>query len=506
MKFIDKFLCKLFSSYSVIDAKENDQTFSCNLICLENSSIDEPSVISEYTFLQNSDQFVLTITVDESDPIVFNSNTDNIPEFIVKLKEELNDNNFTEIKANINIHKSNIDGKITIYDLDIFSKTLEKLTISEAFVVFTRAFNSFGVINFLVFDLANLFGSQNINFISHTNSTVSIKNDRQLILEKIKTVSYYENISSHSLIPDDFKLEIESPNKTLNFLFDQFSKTLSVIYLFDITSLKNNILNYKINGYISISSKTDVIKDFANSSQEYFNIYKWVYSGGNLNDKIGLARNILSLHFKKTGELELQGNSFQSIQSSYKVYEKQNIKQYIEIRNKISDQLLDFNNRANKLIETFASGFQKSALALITFYISAIAIKVLGKGDFIQIFTIEATLLSIAFIITSYIYYKAARWEVIEQRKRFVESYANLKERYTDLLDKEDINRIVNNDKEFNSDLKFIDDKLNTYSNLWKYFLLTLLITTLILFGIYCLTTFLQTNFAHVVFGNSCNC
>ena len=40
-----------------------------------------------------------------------------------------------------------------------------------------------------------------------------------------------------------------------------------------------------------------------NKIEEYFEIYKWVYNGGNLNDKIGLARNIISLHFLKKGEL-----------------------------------------------------------------------------------------------------------------------------------------------------------------------------------------------------------
>src|SRR5690606_13634802 len=109
--------------------------------------------------------------------------------------------------------------------------------------------------------------------------------------------------------------------------------------------------------------------------------------------------------------------------SSFKVYEKQNIKQYIEIRNKISDQLLDFNNRANKIVETFASGFQKSTLALISFYLSAIVIRVLSKGDFVNIFSLDATILSLTFLSGSIIYYCVSRWEIKEQRTRFVNSY-----------------------------------------------------------------------------------
>jgi hypothetical protein len=238
--------------------------------------------------------------------------------------------------------------------------------------------------------------------------------------------------------------------------------------------------------------------------EQYHLIYDWIYQSGNLVDKLGLARNIISLHTKNPPALT--GDVYQSTLSSYKIYEKQNIKQYIEIRNKISDQLLEFNNRANKLIETFASGFNKSALALITFYISSIVLKVLGKGEFINVFTPDATLLSIAFISGSYIYYRVARWEVIEQRSRFVESYNNLKERYTDLLNDQDINRIVNGDKEFNKDVAFINSKLRVYSNMWKGFLLILLFVTIILFLMYNLSQLFQTDLWRLLFRKSCNC
>jgi hypothetical protein len=263
--------------------------------------------------------------------------------------------------------------------------------------------------------------------------------------------------------------------------------------LFDITSLNENRLEYKINGYKSIKGVIDVKAIPSQGVEEYFSIYQWVYSGGNLNDKIGLARNIISLHFEKAGEVALKGSPFQSIQSSYKVYEKQNIKQYIEIRNKISDQLLDFNNRANKIIESFASGFQKSALALVTFYFSAIAIKVLGQGQFLNVFTLDATLLAIAFLAGSLVYYFVSRWEVIQQRERFVKSYTNLKDRYTDLLDALDIQRILNSDKEFNADLNFIDSKLRAYSRMWWIFLLILFLATITLFLTYNLSQLLDT-------------
>jgi len=262
--------------------------------------------------------------------------------------------------------------------------------------------------------------------------------------------------------------------------------------LFDITDLNEDTFIFRINGYKSINGSIDTSQQF-DYSPDYFSIYNWVYNGGNLFDKIGLARNIISLHFVKSGELTLQDNSYQSVKSNFNVYEKQNIKQYIEIRNKVSDQLLDFNNRANKIIETFGSGFQKSALALVTYYASTIVLRVLGSGSYTNIFTFDATVLAMIFLIVSFVYFLIARWEVNVQRKRFKDSYSNLKERYTDLLDNADINKILNNDKEFNADVEFITNKLRKYSVMWIGFLFFLLIGTLLLFITYNVSQLLDT-------------
>ena len=143
---------------------------------------------------------------------------------------------------------------------------------------------------------------------------------------------------------------------------------------------------------------------------------------------------------------------------------------------------------------------------MITFFFSAIAIKVLGSGNFVNVFTLDTTVLAIVFLLGSYLYYFVAKWEVQQQRIRFVDSYTNLKERYTDILEKEDIQRILNDDKEFNADLNFIDGKLKNYSNLWKWFLIILLVGTLFLFITYNLAHYVNSNLWKLLFNNGYKC
>jgi hypothetical protein len=508
MQFADKFIHCFFSTYSQTYVSENDKEFICELSATTFFPSDIVSIQTAYNFLQPNDQLTFIITFGDAEPVSLYSTSLDFAEFKTRLEDEHKYQEGEPIKVTLTITKGNISNNISIYDLEIFTATLEKLSIAEAFAIFNRVLSNTSFVNFNVFNLDKPFNTANIFFTQvGSNAPTQTFVDRRKRLDSILSASNYTNIEEHNLTPDDFQMEIENAKYSkLCFLFNHYAVVLSITYLFDITSLKANELDFKINGYKTIKGKVDVNTLSINGTKEYFSIYDWVYGGGNLNDKIGLARNIISLHFEKSGEIGLKGHPFQSIQSSYKVYEKQNIKQYIEIRNKISDQLLDFNNRANKVIETFASGFQKSSLALITFYFSAIAIKVLGNGDFVNVFTLDTTVLSIVFLFGSFLYYSVARWEVKEQRKRFVESYTNLKERYTDLLEKEDIQRILNDDKEFNADVAFIDCKLKNYSNLWKWFLALLLGGTLFLFLSYNLAQLFDTFIWKLFFKPSCKC
>jgi len=509
MQLIESFIKLFFSNYSFTYKRENDEVFDIECEATNYLSPDVNSLTILHSFLQKRDNLIFIINFGEEDPITFNSSSTNYSEFTETLNNEYKHQQGEKIISRFTINKSNENNRITIYDLNIFSSTISQLNIAEAFSTFNRIFKNNHFLNFEALNLNNCFNTATLSFspINQLEETTSL--NRLKPIEDLKASSYYINIEEHNLIPNDFKLIIQNNEfRALNEIFNKYATILAIIYLFDITSIKENELEFKINGYKSIKGVVDLSSISIEDLTEYYDIYEWVYNGGNLNDKIGLARNIISLHFKKSGELYLVGNPFQSILSSYKVYEKQNIKQYIEIRNKISDQLIDFNARANKIIDSFASGFQKSALAVLSFYISTIAIKVLGKGAYSisDIFTLDATVLSLAILFCFAIYYFVSRWEVKQQKIRFIESYSNLKERYTDLLNQEDIKRILNNDKEFNSDINFIDNKLNAYSIMWWSFITILTVSTLWLFLSYNISLFLDVPLIKILLNLDCNC
>lgn len=448
----------------------------------------EEQLLSKLSFLNSRDKLHLSYTIDEGEPIDFYSNFSN-EDFFKQLKNKTEDLKDESLKIAITITKQELNGVVSVYSYVDFISYLNNLSLSAIIVEFHGLLQKSNVL---------ILESQKDEPISKTQTIWFVNKDhfgkpdliaRDTIIDKAKSVCHYNLLSQYFLVPDDFSLVI-SNCEDLKKMFNRLTTALSIAYLYDITTIDKDLLTFRLNGYKAISSSIEFKTIKSDPENQYFKIYEWVYNSGNFTDKIGLARNIISLHLSDQKSIELKGDSFQSIQSSYKVYEKQNIKQYIEIRNKISDQLLSFHDRANKIIETFASGFQKSAFALITFYISAIILKVLNKDTLIDVFTIDTSILSTAFIFCSAIYFFISKWEVNAQRDRFENNYADVKKRYTDLLDEQDICRILNNDHEFKSDLNFIKDKGNIYTLMWFIVLGVFLISTWTLYFLYHPITF----------------
>ncbi|WP_225395136.1 hypothetical protein, partial [Escherichia coli] len=115
--------------------------------------------------------------------------------------------------------------------------------------------------------------------------------------------------------------------------FDSLLTTFLIVYLADTSEISvesdsNDLyIDYKFKGYRLIS-EVIAIKDMSNNStSELFDIYKWVYNSGNFIDKIGLARNIISIHMVDKSMTSINHGTLKSIESGYDIYLKDSVKQ-----------------------------------------------------------------------------------------------------------------------------------------------------------------------------------
>jgi hypothetical protein len=291
------------------------------------------------------------------------------------------------------------------------------------------------------------------------------------------------------LFPLDFELTKQPASQKWYFLFGRLALMCSLIRLFDITSDTDTGLSYRLNGYKSINGEINLRASGIATLNEYLQIVHWLYQDGNLTDKIGLARNLISLHITDQSSLALSPFTFASIRSGFDIYLRENIKQYIDIRNKIQDQLLDFNKRATAIIDAFGSGFQKSALAVSTFFGSVLVAKILSGSHYNDVFTYDAYWLNLVFLLVSVGYLIVSYREVESQMTRFQDSYSLMKRRYLDLLTEDDINNILAKDAEQDNNMTYLRQKRRLYLILWIVVIVLIFVVSTLLHYMYILDT-----------------
>ncbi|AUS06258.1 hypothetical protein [Pseudotamlana carrageenivorans] len=180
-----------------------------------------------------------------------------------------------------------------------------------------------------------------------------------------------------------------------------------------------------------------------------------------------------------SNSLEIDSSVFNSILSSNQIYIKGNISKYFEVRNKIIEQIEQTINIVNKSIESFVTNFQKSSFVFISFFLSVFIFKVVNKTALNKIFSKETSLIGIGFIVISFLYLIASRVIIRMESKRLEKRYNNVKTRYEDVLVKEDIEKILNEDFEFESEKKHLNERVYVYTIIW---ILSLLVFTITLF------------------------
>ncbi|PSL28083.1 hypothetical protein [Chitinophaga ginsengisoli] len=487
MLVLSNLLPLFFEHHQVNEIKETVELLELKSIC-KNPKNNVVNTLS--TFFQHlyTDHWQVAIE-DGDDPFTFDNWVEDLSSFLERWEHLLNNyDEEDECKVTVTVHKAVHDINMTfVYDHDAFMHYLTQIKAIDFIGVFSRhLIKCKGMAIFVVASLSKRAGSNTVHFLENIppiGTKPSSDVDHTKTWERLKSVCQFSGVEDSILLPSDLKLESKGalPPK----LIEKFEKCALVLLLSivaDFMTIRENKLIGKLNGYKTFNLDFDIPQLSTASIDTYYKIYLWLLTGGNLQDKIGIVRNLISLNVDSNDLYTLPDAVYHSILSGFKVYERQNIKQYIELRNKMYDQLMGFNEKAGKIVETFANSFQKSALAVVSLYASMIVVRVLSAKDVKGAFTLEATMLSLAFLLISFVYFFISRWEVRQQRLRYTESYNNMKCRNEDLLTKEDITKILNNDRDYKADLALIDGKLQEYSVLWLLLLAILATITLLLF------------------------
>ena len=452
-----------------------DDKFSLFKISYEISnfkSFDIENATSLINEIKGEDLFILSVKVGDSDAISFTGN--NLDDFKENIEVGVKFHDEEDVVVSFEIKKKSVDC-IYIYDFESFVLFWKRTPTLDLLSLIKDKRDILGNLNFILSE-PNIesFHSQNIHFSAVKEDDGEKKN------LSISDNCHFGNVEEYPFNAYFFHLlkRPESNNSIVDSL-DRINLLFCIISIFDITSIKDDSLYYKLNGYKSFEDIVKISDLNVSLRSVYFKIFDWIYSEeSKISDKIGLARNIISLSLKEKS-ISISDSVYLSIQSGYKAYLQENISKYIEIRNKIVDELSWISQKAGDIAADYLSNYQKSIFTFLSFFISVFLLRFLKGGEVEEVFNKEVTIFSLSFLLLSFIFLLFSRWNFGVEKSRLERKYKNLKNRYTDLLDANDIDRILKNDSEFKYELAYIKKRKKNYTILWCITILVLFSTVL---------------------------
>ncbi len=379
------------------------------------------------------------------------------------------------IKIKISITKKRNNGTVSVYCPDLFAAYLSKLGLKDVFELFEDIIHEGS--------LCIEYQEGNISLVGTTLAIVSrghipvylpkpMLNEN--LTEQAKCLCYNDLIKEH-LKPTDFEVQgIDNEEYPLMSILQKAAMLYSLCFLFDYVTLADDVLHYKLNGYKTLTGDIDVgtvgeTKIDKKSWKKYLDIFKWQYNGGNLTDKSAIARNIVSLNIIEDNTLSLRDGTLDAIDSNYRIYEKENVKQYIEIRNNVSSQLRDYQKYIIEIYDEFEGDFRKLFFSFLTFAFTTIIIRVLAKNMEDKVLLPDTIiLLLLGYCAASCFYYVYACWKRDKKVELFDKQYNNTRKFYEELLSKNELNKLFTDERNKDGTYKaFLEERTCRLDRVW---------------------------------------
>lgn len=449
----------------------------------------------ELSSLPSRDVFRVEITEGAESGKQFKADDFDSAEQLQRLCEETIDLN-TEFSILVEIEKNCVNGYLSVYFIEkLNTYFLERDTLNlirELSLKFKEG------IHFVVFSPINQFGSKTIFFAPYNAAPIYVDHRKRLkIISKFKDSSSFLGYEDYAakLLPADFYAEGETEFLNIKGFFDKAFIILSFAFISnqsEVKKINENKYSFltKVHGYKALDF--DACSYFGEriSVKILYNIYDWIYQSeaGNAVEKIGLVRNLISLHATDSEEIVVDDVLWQAVKSNYKVYLQENVEVYLEAKSKIAEVLTASVEKTQEIVEGVVGSIRAATGVIITFLLTVVlinAFKDLEKAE--KIFSVEY--LIVVFMISAcawlWIYYS-----IKDARNRFEYASENIDSiilsSYKNILLPSEINEATSEVK--NKNLKYLNEYMGRYNKWWKYFIV-------LFFSIYSLFVLIYSDF-----------
>lgn len=462
-------LIALFSEadYLKASAKETWDEYEYQAEITLSKIPDTTSLLRTMPGISDRDSWRMTITPNEGAPILdikkSSGDIGNITSDLEPYKDDV-------VCFKFSIEKQRIKKILTVYDWSLFTNFLQGSSLNAFLNAVSNRLDENLMIEVWTEDFCP-FKSNTIAFMPKGGTArVEVVGHRNM---RVTSRQKYclSNMQYGTLLPED--LLTDSTTDDISLLFRKASLAMSMLYVCDSSSL-GSFLELGICGYKTFRSQYEVqhlrlISMEDKYCNRWFEIYDWAYTGGYTSDRLCIARNIISLNVQGEDLCSISDSTLRSIKSNFKIFEQDNVRQYIKVRNEISSFLIGMQREVNAIVDGFASDFKKNILAVFTFFFTVVIVRVISKGDFTGGFTTPVFILSLIFLALSIALLVFSRLELNKKKKLFEKHYDQIKNRYKSLLSEEEILEMFedSNPNKQGSHANYIEWQGKVYTWLW---------------------------------------
>mgnify|MGYP003303492451 FL=1 len=384
-----------------------------------------------------------------------------------KLQLEQDDSVDVEIK----IRKKFVNDIISVYSIEKFSDFLCGQKLQKNLQLFAQLFASGRQhICFQIINCDSCIHTESIAFAPEFESIVwDNTKSRDSDIKNCNNTSVFLGRTQYPLVPQDFAFIEHMYDDRLNRIkeiFDNLRNILSYLYIANTSNIVENkaILQFEptVKGYEYTLEQISV-------NEYVWDVYSWIHKDEGGIDRAGIVRNIINMHCKTADAiLNIDENIYKSAVANYVIYQKKHTEQYIELKNKLSEFIVESARQLQELAYNLVEGIRNNFVAVIVFLMTVLLTDSIDFGSFTQA-NVSSNIVAVCSIFTlvSFLYMivtiKAGntKWRWLEN------SYNDLKNNYSEVLDERDIQIAVNDDAAFKNTKKEYEDVRRIISIIW---------------------------------------
>lgn len=416
--------------------------------------------------LPGRDSFEVTISVD-GEAASASDNEQSSRDRIGGLFE-LGSDSQAQVSFRVTIRKSVRDNTVSVYDMEAFGSYLVNEPLRQVLEEIASRLN--GYLRLECSGLLRIGGNCVLQFVpeGYANpvmlSISSIERDRTITL--FKETSFSASIPG-SLVPQDFCLEVPLGHQAIDSFFVRASAVLSAIYLCNNAELESdNTLSYRLAGYKVLEERSVPLAALAEANDVLSKIAGWAYDAGGSTDKVGLARNVLSLHVASLCDLAEQPQVLSAILSNYQIYLKDNVSAYLDVRNRMAELLLESTAKTHALVESLLDSVRNGMLVVFTFVLTVVVVNGLKDTNVRLIFSGEYFWIVVIISVLCSVWIHHACKDVLERFDSAIRATKQLlRDSYRNVLVEDEVDQ--HTASTFSSNRKHLVAQVHKYRLLW---------------------------------------